>query len=336
MRAMLLEHARPVEEGPLREVDLAIPDPGPGQVRVQVHACGLCHTDLHTVEGDLAPHKQPVVPGHQIVGLIDALGADVRTCKEGDRVGIAWLHFTDGACEFCHRGLENLCVNARFTGYDVDGGYAQYTVAPAAFCYPIPPAFSDENAAPLLCAGIIGYRAFRITGVRPGENLGLYGFGASAHLVTQLARHRKCNVFVFTRSEAHRAHARELGAVWTGRAEDTPPELLHAAIIFAPAGSLVREALRVLRKAGTLALAGITMSQVPALDYSLLYHEKIVRSVANNTRQDAREFLELAADVPLKAEIQIFDLAQANLALRALKGSEIRGAGVLRIAATPP
>lgn len=336
MRAMLLEHARPVEEGPLREVDLAMPDPGPGQVRVQVHACGLCHTDLHTVEGDLAPHKQPVVPGHQIVGLIDALGADVRTCKEGDRVGIAWLHFTDGACEFCHRGLENLCVNARFTGYDVDGGYAEYTVAPAAFCYPIPPAFSDENAAPLLCAGIIGYRAFRIAGVRPGENLGLYGFGASAHLVTQLARHRKCNVFVFTRSEAHRAHARELGAVWTGRAEDTPPELLHAAIIFAPAGSLVREALRVLRKAGTLALAGITMSQVPALDYSLLYHEKMVRSVANNTRQDAREFLELAADVPLKAEIQIFDLAQANLALKALKRSEIRGAGVLRITATPP
>ncbi len=333
---MLLEHARPVEEGPLREADLAMPVPGPGQVRVQVHACGLCHTDLHTVEGDLAPHKQPVVPGHQIVGLIDALGADVRTCKEGDRVGIAWLHFTDGACEFCHRGLENLCVNARFTGYDVDGGYAEYTVAPAAFCYPIPPAFSDENAAPLLCAGIIGYRAFRIAGVRPGENLGLYGFGASAHLVTQLARHRKCNVFVFTRSEAHRAHARELGAVWTGCAEDTPPELLHAAIIFAPAGSLVREALRVLRKAGTLALAGITMSQVPALDYSLLYHEKIVRSVANSTRQDAREYLELAADVPLKAEIQIFDLAQANLALRALKRSEIRGAGVLRIAATPP
>jgi propanol-preferring alcohol dehydrogenase len=336
MRAMLLEHARPVEEGPLREADLAIPYPGPGQVRVKVHACGLCHTDLHTVEGDLPPHKQPVVPGHQIVGLIDALGADVRTCKEGDRVGIAWLHFTDGACEFCHRGLENLCVNARFTGYDVDGGYAEYTVAPAAFCYPIPPTFSDENAAPLLCAGIIGYRAFRLAGVRPGENLGLYGFGASAHLVTQLVRHQKCNIFVFTRSEAHRAHARELGAVWTGRAEDTPPELLHAAIIFAPAGSLVREALRVLRKAGTLALAGITMSQIPALDYSLLYHEKIVRSVANSTRQDAREFLELAADVPLKAEIQIFDLAQANLALKALKRSEIRGAGVLRIAATPP
>ena len=331
MRAMLLEHARPVEEGPLREADLAIPYPGPGQVRVKVHACGLCHTDLHTVEGDLPPHKQTVVPGHQIVGMVDALGADVRNCKVGDRVGIAWLHFADGACEFCHRGLENLCVNARFTGYDVDGGYAEYTVAPAAFCYPIPAVFSDENAAPLLCAGIIGYRAFRLAGVRPGENLGLYGFGASAHLVTQLARHQKCNVFVFTRSEGHRAHARELGAIWTGRAEDSPPELLHAAIIFAPAGSLVREALRVLRKAGTLALAGIAMSQIPALEYSLLYHEKIIRSVANSTRQDAREFLQLAADVPLKAEIQIFDLAQANLALQALKKSEIRGAGVLRI-----
>jgi propanol-preferring alcohol dehydrogenase len=331
MRAFILEHARPVEENPLREAELPIPTPGPGEVRVKVRACGLCHTDLHTVEGDLTAHKRPVVPGHQIVGVIDALGRGVTAHKEGDRVGLPWLHSTDGTCEFCRGGLENLCPNARFTGYDTDGGYAEYAVALADFCYPIPAIFPDENAAPLLCAGIIGYRSYRLTAIRPGENLGLYGFGASAHLVIQLARNQKCNVFVFTRNERHRTLARELGAVWTGRAEDTPPEPLHAAIIFAPAGNLLPHALRVLRKAGRLALAGITMSQIPALDYSLLYHEKVVRSVANSTRQDAREFLALAGEVPLKTEIQIFDLSQANQALQALKKSEIVGAGVLRV-----
>lgn len=329
---MVLESARPAEENPLRESELPMPQPGPGQVRVQVRTCGLCHTDLHTVEGDLPPHKRPLVPGHQIVGMVDAIGPAVRDLKEGDRVGIPWLHSTDQTCEFCRRGMENLCPNARFTGYDVDGGYAEYALAPAEFCYPLPQIFSDENAAPLLCAGIIGYRSYRLSGIRTGENLGLYGFGASAHLVVQLARHQKINTFVFTRNEAHRALARELGAVWTGRAEDTPPELLHASIIFAPAGSLVAAALRVLRKAGTLALAGITMSQIPALDYSLLYDEKVVRSVANSTRQDAREFLALAAEIPVRTEIQVFDLAAANQVLVALKKSEIRGAGVLRVA----
>ncbi len=331
MRALVLENAAPIEQAPLREADLPIPQPGPNQVRVKISACALCHTDLHTIEGDLPPHKRPVVPGHQIVGRIDALGTAVRNFHEGDRVGIPWLHSTDGACEYCRAGLENLCPSARFTGYDVDGGYAEYTVAPADFCYPIPEAFTDENAAPLLCAGIIGYRSYRLTGVHPAENLGLYGFGASAHLVIQLARHQKVNVSVFTRSEAHRKHARDLGAVWTGRAEDTPPEKLHAAIIFAPAGALVPEALRVLRKAGTLALAGITMSQIPPLDYPLLYEERLIRSVANSTRLDAREFLNLAAEVPLKTEIQVFALDQANKALQALKKSEIQGAGVLRI-----
>jgi propanol-preferring alcohol dehydrogenase len=331
MRAMVLDKAVAVEQSPLVLRDVATPLPAAGEVRVKVHTCGLCHTDLHTVEGDLAPHKRPVIPGHQIVGVIDALGSGVTNHKEGDRVGIAWLHSTDGSCEYCGRGLENLCVNGRFTGYDVDGGYAEYSVVPAEFCYPIPDVFSDDHAAPLLCAGIVGYRSYRLAGIRPGENLGLYGFGASAHLVIQLARHQKCNVFVFTRSEAHRAHARELGAAWTGRAEDTPPEPLHAAIIFAPAGSLVREALSVLRKGGTLALAGITMSQTPALDYELLYHEKVVRSVANATRQDGREFLQLAGEVPLKTEIEVFDLAEANQALQKLKKSEIRGAGVLHV-----
>jgi propanol-preferring alcohol dehydrogenase len=328
---MVLDKAVPVEQSPLVLREVATPLPKPGEVRVRVHVCGLCHTDLHTVEADLAPHKRPVVPGHQIVGVVDALGLGVTVHKEGDRVGIAWLHSTDGSCEYCGRGLENLCLNGRFTGYDVDGGYAEYSVVPAEFCYPIPDAFSDEHAAPLLCAGIIGYRSYRLAGIRPGENLGLYGFGASAHLVIQLARHQKCNVFVFTRSEAHRAHGRELGAAWTGRAEDAPPEPLHAAIVFAPAGSLVREALRVLRKGGTLALAGITMSEIPALDYELLYHEKVVRSVANATRQDGREFLQLAGEVPLRTEIEVFDLGEANQALQKLKKSEIRGAGVLRI-----
>jgi propanol-preferring alcohol dehydrogenase len=332
---MLLETVRPLEQNPLREADLSIPQPGPGQIRVRVRTCGLCHTDLHTIEGDLPAHKRPVVPGHQIVGIIDALGGPSRKLKEGDRVGVAWLHSTDGVCEFCRRGTENLCPNARFTGYDVDGGYAEYALAVADFCYPIPAAFTDENVAPLLCAGIIGYRSYRLSGIGPGENLGLYGFGASAHLVIQLARHQKINTFVFTRNEVHRALARELGAIWTGSAQDTPPESLHASIIFAPAGSLVPEALRVLRKGGTLALAGITMSQIPALDYSLLYDERIVRSVANSTRKDARNFLALAAEIPLKTEIQIFDLADANRALQALKKSEIRGAGVLRISAKP-
>ena len=331
MRALILEHARPVEENPLREANLPIPTPGPGEVRIKVQTCGLCHTDLHTVEGDLPAHKCPVVPGHQIVGVIDALGSGVTTHTEGDRVGVPWLHSTDGTCEYCRGGLENLCPSARFTGYDVDGGYAEYALALAGFCYPIPAIFSDENAAPLLCAGIIGYRSYRSTAVRAGENLGLYGFGASAHLVIQCARHQKCNVFVFTRNEAHRALACELGAVWTGRAEDTPPEPLHAAIIFAPAGSLVPQALRVLHKAGRLVLAGITMSQIPALDYSLLYHEKVVRSIANSTRQDAHEFLALAGEIPIKTEVQIFDLSEANLALQALKKSAIRGAGVLRV-----
>jgi len=328
---MRLEQSAPAEQSPLVLREIPAPTPRQGELRVKVLTCGLCHTDLHTVEGDLPPHKRPVVPGHQIVGIVDQLGSGVSTHKAGDRIGIPWLHSTDGTCEFCRRGLENLCPSATFTGYDVDGGYAEYALVPDDFCYPIPRIFSDEHAAPLLCAGIIGYRSYRLSGIRPGENLGLYGFGASAHLVIQLARHHKCNVFVFTRGEAHQAYGRELGAVWTGRAEDTPPELLHAAIIFAPAGVLVREALRVLRKAGTLTLAGITMSEIPPLDYGLLYHEKVVRSVANSTRQDAREFLELAAEVPLKTEVEVFELAQANRALQALKKSAIRGAGVLRI-----
>ena len=331
MRAMILERPRPVGEAPLHPNELPTPTPGPGEILVRVRCCGLCHTDLHTVEGDLQLPKLPVVPGHQIVGIVDAPGPGAKIFKKGDRVGIPWLHSTDNQCDYCRRGLENLCDQAQFTGYHVNGGYADYTIVHEDYAYRIPEVFSDENAAPLLCAGIIGYRSYRLSGVQPGQRLGLYGFGASAHLVLQFARHQGCQVYVFTRTPIHREFAQRLGAAWVGSAEDTPPHPLDAAIIFAPVGALVPQALRVLRKAGTLALAGITMSSIPAMDYSLLYHERVLRSVANSTRQDAREFLRLAAEVPLQTDVELFELEQANQALLALKKSEIKGAAVLKM-----
>jgi len=329
---MVLEKPLPVDKFPLRLSEIAALDPAPNEVRVRVRCCGVCHTDLHTVEGDLSLPKLPITPGHQIVGVVDAVGKEVHGLKEGDRVGIPWLYFTCGQCDYCRRGLENLCDYAQFTGYHANGGYAEAMVVSESYAHPLPPNFSDENAAPLLCAGIIGYRSYRLSGARRDMRLGLYGFGASAHLVIQLARHEGCEVYVFTRAPAHRDLAKQLGAAWVGGAEETPPCELDAAIIFAPAGALVLDALRVLRKGGTVALAGITMSPIPPLDYSLLYQERVLRSVANSTRQDVREFLELAAEVPLQTEIRLFDLEQANQALQALKKSEITGAGVLRIA----
>ncbi len=329
---MVLAKPGDIAERPLRLEYLPSPSPRPGEVRVQVCCCAICHTDLHICEGDLPLPKLPVVPGHQIVGIVDRAGDGVKSLREGDRVGVPWLHSTDQTCDYCQRGTENLCESAQFTGYHVNGGYAEYAVAPADYAYLIPGTFSDENAAPLLCAGVIGYRSYRLSSVRPGQRLGLYGFGASAHLVLQLARHQGCEAHVFTRTESHRQLAAQLGAAWIGRAEDSPPHQLDASIIFAPAGGLVPHALRVLRKGGTLALAGITMSQIPAMDYSFLYHERTVRSVANSTRQDCREFLQLAAEVPLKTEIQLFPLDQANEALLALKHSQIHGAGVLKVA----
>ena len=328
---MVLQTPRPVEESPLELREMPNPTPGPGEVRVQVRCCGLCHTDLHTVEGDLPLPRVPVIPGHQIVGIVYAVGEGVRNRREGDRVGIPWLYSTDQTCDFCRRGLENLCEQARFTGYHVPGGYAEHAIVHEDYSYSIPRIFSDENAAPLLCSGIIGYRSYRLSGVRAGERLGLYGFGASAHLVLQLARHQGCEVYVFTRAQPHRDLAVKLGAAWVGAAEDTAPHQVDAAIIFAPAGALVPRALRALRKGGTLALAGITMSAIPQMDYSLLYQERVIRSVANSTRKDCRELLELAAEVPLRTEIEVFSLGQANEALQALKRSEIKGAGVLRI-----
>lgn len=328
---MVLERPLLVEQSPLVLREIRDPSPAAGQVRIRVKCCGLCHTDLHTIEGEIKLPKLPIVLGHQIVGLVDEVGAGVCNFRMGDRVGIPWLHSTDQSCEYCTRGFENLCLNAQFTGLHVDGGYAEYTVVSEQYAYAIPPAFSDENAAPLLCAGIIGYRSYRLSGAGKGDRLGLYGFGASAHLVLQFARLLGCEVSVFTRAKAHRELALELGASWVGSAEEIPPKLLDAAIIFAPAGSLVPLALRALRKAGTLTLAGITMSPIPQMPYDLLYDERVIRSVANSTRQDAREFLDLAAKVPLRTEVQVYDLSHGNEALQALKHSEIKGAGVLRI-----
>ena len=331
MRAMLLEQPRPVEKSPLRAVELEVPAPAPGQVRVRVSCCGLCHTDLHIVEGDLAAHKLPVIPGHQIVGTIDAVGRGARERHEGDRVGIPWLYSTDGECRYCRHGQENLCERGRFTGYDVNGGYAEAVTIGEDYCYPLPSGFADEHAAPLLCAGIVGYRSYRMTGVRPGDVLGLYGFGASAHIVLQVARQQGVNVFVFTRTAVHAKLAGRLGAGWIGDTKQQPPAHLDAAIVFAPAGALVPEALRAIRPGGTVVCAGITMSSIPQMDYELLYRERILRSVANSTRQDARDFLELAAQIRVQTEVQVFSLRDANLALQDLKHSLIAGAGVLKI-----
>lgn len=331
MRAMFLSQPQPVEKAPLQLEEIPTPAPGPQEVRVTVRCCGLCHTDLHTVEGDLHLPKLPIVPGHQIVGIVDAVGQSVTRFKEGDRVGIPWLYSTDQTCTFCRRGLENLCDHARFTGFHVNGGYSEAAVVAQAYAYSIPKVFSDENAAPLLCAGIIGYRSYRLSGIADRESLGLFGFGASAHIVLQMARHQGKEVFVFTRTAIHQELAKRLGAAWVGEAQDTPPHPVDAAIIFAPAGTLVPQALRHLKKAGTLTLAGITMSPIPQMDYSLLYEERTIRSVANSTRRDAQEFLDLAAEVPVSTEIQVYALEQANQALQDLKHSRLKAAGVLRI-----
>lgn len=330
MLAALLRAPKAVGENPLVIAEIPEPVVREGEIRVRVHSCGLCHTDLHIVEGDLPLPKLPVVPGHQIVGAVEAVGRGAKRLKEGDRVGVAWLHRACGSCRYCREENENLCDRAEFTGLHVDGGYAELTVVPEAFAYSLPGGFPDHRAAPLLCAGVIGYRALRLSEIRKGEPLGLFGFGASAHIVIQIARHRDCEVYVFTRSREHQQHARELGAAWVGRAEDMPPEKLRAAIIFAPAGGLVLDALRVLDKGGTLVLAGITMTPIPEIDYAkLLYHERRIRSVANATRRDAEDLLALAAEIPLRTTVEISALRQINDALQRLKRSEIRGAGVV-------
>lgn len=335
MLAALLHAPKPVEQEPLALREISAPSPRGSQILIRVHACGLCHTDLHTVEGDIPLPKLPIIPGHQIVGVVAGRGPEVGRFRDGDRVGVAWLHGACGACRYCRGEHENLCEKAEFTGLHANGGYAELTLVDENFAYRLPAGFSDLQAAPLLCAGVIGYRALKLTAVRGGERLGLYGFGASAHLVIQIARHRQCQVYVFTRSPEHQHHARALGAAWVGRAEDTPPEKLQAAIIFAPAGRLVLDALRVLDRGGNVTLAGITMTPIPEIDYpSLLYHERTIQSVANATRKDAEELLQLATEVPLRADVQVFPLAQANQALLELKHSRIRGSGIITI--NPP
>ncbi len=332
MRAMVLYEQKPVEERPLRLEEVPVPTPGPGEILIRVHTCGVCHTDLHIVEGDLPLHKRPIIPGHQIVGTVAQVGDGVTQHRVGDRVGVPWVYRTCGECAFCRSGRENLCVRPQFTGWDVDGGFAEYMVAAADFAYPIPEGFPDDQAAPLLCAGIVGYRTLKLSEVQPGQRLGIYGFGASAHIVIQVARHWGCEVYVFTRSPEHKQHAWELGAAWVGEAQDTPPAKIHAAVVYAPAGWIVKEALRVLERGGTISLGGIYMTPIPELPYDLLYWEHTVRSTANATREDARELLQLAGEIPIRTSVQVFSLEEANEALRRLKHSELKGSAVLRIA----
>lgn len=329
MRAQQLVTPAQIEDNPLTLEETPIPVPGEREILVCVNVCGICHTDLHVVEGDLPLPRLPLTPGHQVVGVVETTGKDVRSFQRGDRVGIPWLHSTCGECEYCRSGRENLCDRATFTGYHVDGGYAEYVVVGEEFAYPIPPQFSTIHAAPLLCAGAIGYRALRLSTVAAGQRVGLYGFGASAHIAIQILKHWKCDVYVFTRSQSHRRLAEELGASWTGAAEERPPHPVDGAVIFAPAGLLVPLALRSLRKGGTVALAGIHMSPIPQMDYALLYEERTLRSVAHSTRQDVKDLLQVAAQIPLRTEVETFPLADANMALQRLKKSQIRGSGVL-------
>lgn len=330
---MLLRAPAPIASRPLALVERVVPEPGPGEVRVRVEACGVCRTDLHVVEGELAPQRAEVVPGHQIVGRVDACGAGVREPRLGDRVGIAWLRRSCGACRFCARGDENLCLAPRFTGWHDDGGFAEFAVAPAAFVHPLDPRLAARDVAPLLCAGIIGWRAFTRSRVHPGGRLGLFGFGASAHIVIQIARHHGCEVFAFSRAPEHAAFARALGAAWAGGSFETPPAPLDAAIVFAPAGELVPVALERLDRGGTLALAGIHMSDVPALDYQRhLFQERTLTSVTANTRADARALLALAAEIPIRTATTPYPLERANEALLDLAEDRLRGAAVLEIA----
>ena len=329
MKACLLHSPAAVVTHPLNFTEAADPQPGHREVLVRVQMCGVCRTDLHVVEGQLPPRKSPVIPGHQIVGVVERLGEGARRFKAGARVGIAWLHHTDQTCEYCRAGMENLCDHPDFTGYTRDGGYAEYAVAPEDFVYALPENFSDREAAPLLCGGIIGFRCLRLSGVKRGSRLAFYGFGSAAHVAIQVARHWGVEVYACTRGLRHQQLAIELGAVWAGEAAAEPPAELDAAIIFAPAGELVPPALKALKKGGVLVLGGIHMSPIPSFDYNLVYQERVIRSVANNTRRDGQDFLRLAAEIPIRTQVTMFPLRDANRALTDLKGDRINGAAVL-------
>jgi alcohol dehydrogenase, propanol-preferring len=330
MRAWVVETPGPIDSGPLRSVDLPDPHPGPGQVRIRVGACGVCRTDLHLAEGDLLPHRPRTVPGHEIVGVVDELGSGTDRFRIGDRIGAAWLRGTCGRCRWCRSGRENLCSDATFTGWDADGGYAELTVVPEAYAYRLPGALDDVRAAPLLCAGIVGYRALRRAELPPGGRLGIYGFGASAHVVAQVAIAQGAVVHVLTRSAEARKLALELGAASPGAADAAPPEPLDSAVLFAPAGELVPVAMRALDQGGTLAVAGIHLSDVPALVYAdELFREKQLRSVTANTRADGEEFLRLAAALGVRPTTSVRPLGDADHALADLASDRITGAAVL-------
>lgn len=331
MRAARLHVPGPIASSPLRLEEVEVPRPGPGELLLRVHACGVCRTDLQLAEGDIAAVALPLVPGHQAVGRVVEAGPGVQRWSAGDRAGVAWLGSTCGHCEFCRSGLENLCESANFTGWHRDGGFAEYMTVDAAFALPIPAGFDDLAAAPLLCGGVIGYRALKISGIQPGGRLGLYGFGASATLAIQVARHWGCEVFVATRSQREQQRALSLGATWAGGYDQPPPARLDAAVTFAPAGSVVVDALRALRPGGAVAINAIHLDRIPEFDYDLLWRERSLRSVANFTRADATELLDLAAAIPLRTEFEAHPLADANLALQRLAAGDVSGAAVLAI-----
>lgn len=331
MQAWTVERPGPIEQSPLVRSELPVREPEAGEVRLKVLACGVCHTDLHLAEGDLPPRREGTVPGHQIVGRVDALGPDVTGLSPGDVVGVTWLASTCGACGHCRGGRENLCADATFTGWDCHGGYAEYAVARADYTVRLPGDLDPIAAAPLLCAGVIGYRSLRVSGIAAGERLGLVGFGASAHLALQVAKHRGCDVRVFTRSERHRRQARDLGAEWAGGLEDPTPAECHAIVSFAPSGALVPACLRHLRPGGTLAINAVHLTDIPTFPYEALFGERAIRSVSHLTRADAREFLELAAAIPVRTETTTFPFEAANEALRAIKEARVEGQAVLAI-----
>ena len=332
MEAMVLEKNAPIEQSPLRRIEAPDPHAGRGEVRVRVHCCAICRTDLHVIEGDLPQMRMPIIPGHQVVGVVDELGAQCRDLRIGDRVGIAWLRHTCGRCRFCTTGRENLCPFSRYTGYHADGGYAQLAVISEDFAYHIPAAYDDITAAPLLCAGIIGYRSLKRTQIRPGARLALIGFGSSAHVVLQIALRRGCEVYVVSRSPNHQQLARDLGAAWAGADTAEMPQKVDGAILFAPAGPLVPTALASLDRGGVLALAGIHMSPIPMIDYNThLFQERDIHPVTANTREDGRELLAEAAGSQMRPHTVIYPLGEANRALQDLKHDRIAGTGVLRI-----
>jgi propanol-preferring alcohol dehydrogenase len=327
--ALSLDGPKPIKESPLRLIDQRQPRPAPNELLVRVSACAVCRTDLQICEGDLAARRLPIVPGHQAVGRVEAAGRDVSGWQVGDRVGVGWLASACGDCEFCARGLENLCADAQFTGWDRDGGYARWLTVRGDFAFHVASELDDLAAAPLLCGGVIGFRSLRLSGVAPGERLGLFGFGASASIVIQVARHQGCEVFVMTRSADERERAVHLGAAWAGGYDETPPVPLDGAITFAPVGDVVVAALRAIRPGATVAINAIHLDRIPEFDYDLLWRERALRSVANYTRADARDFLRLAAEIPIRTEIETFPLAAGNAALQALSAGRLRGTAVL-------